>query len=1110
MPDKTLDPVLNRWHRAYRRALVTRHALRAAAGCIAAIAVMVLAGLALPVNEGSAWLRLAVVLGLCMLAIGAGVAGFLRRVLRLDAYLQLAESRFPELRSWLRNALELERRPPEHGSRELAGALAAETKRRLEEAPLARLTPAVGAKRPGLATAAAAAGLAAAALLAPLPTARSWATLWDPSSAAPPVRLEVEPGSVKLSPGAALAVRARIWGTERAPRLLRSGQAAVTAVAEGPLADGGRLWRFDLVQLTRDQDYQVRVAAVTSPRYRISLAGEPAPVSFEMEYRAPSYARLPVQRGTATRGDLTALAGTTARLVVTFDRDLTALNATLPDGRARRWTPVTPRRWQGDVPVARAGQYELHAVASGGESRSRYRITPVDDAPPVLVVRLPEGDMDLPAGQQVPLEALGQDDLGLTELKLEYRKDPAAPWAELPLARFEARPREARVASRWDASVLAMLPGETATFRFVLFDDNAIRGRGRTESPTFELRFPSLADLYDNVDERQNAALTTLEKVADQAKELQKSLDKLGRQPSQRAAPQSPQAYQRSEELKTALERQAQLGQQIDEAARDLQQSIDQAAERQAFDQELMRKLRELGELVQQVQSQEFKEAMRRMQEAMEQLDRNPLEQELPRWRQENQEMLANLQRTIELLKRLREEERLQSLAQRAEELKAQQDALNREHAGAEPKRDKESPRSQEEKSRDQEALSEQQQRAAEESEQLAQETREAAGEMEQQDERESMEKASEEMKSEAAPAQREAAESSQQNQKQQAQKSGSRASQSLERAAKRMRQVAKSHQQEQEQLDLAALRRAAQDLVSLQRSAEQNLKTGEPLESRANRQTDLSEGTSRVADSLFTLSRQTPFISPQLAQALGRAINQLSQSGREMGGGNRAGGDESGRRASESLNEAVLELRASESSMCQGQGTGEPGPKPGQRQMMGQLGERQGQLNQRSKSLAQRLSEQMRLSSGDRGELERMADEQARIRQQLEEVQKTEEARRKLLGRLDQTQREMKEVEEVLRSGAVDGTLEQKQQRILSRLLDAQRSLNRRDFDPQRESRPGEDVARSTPPELPADLLRESDRLRLDLLKAEADRYPAQYRAFVEAYLKSLNGSSR
>jgi hypothetical protein len=52
--------------------------------------------------------------------------------------------------------------------------------------------------------------------------------------------------------------------------------------------------------------------------------------------------------------------------------------------------------------------------------------------------------------------------------------------------------------------------------------------------------------------------------------------------------------------------------------------------------------------------------------------------------------------------------------------------------------------------------------------------------------------------------------------------------------------------------------------------------------------------------------------------------------------------------------------------------------------------------------------------------------------------------------------------------------------------------------------------VIRSSAPELPQELLRENDRLRLDLLKAEADRYPAQYRAFIEAYLRRLNGSRR
>ncbi len=66
------------------------------------------------------------------------------------------------------------------------------------------------------------------------------------------------------------------------------------------------------------------VSHVQSPEYTIAMAGEPQPLSFTFEYRAPAYARLPVQRGASTRGDVAALAGSEAHVEVTFDRDLPA------------------------------------------------------------------------------------------------------------------------------------------------------------------------------------------------------------------------------------------------------------------------------------------------------------------------------------------------------------------------------------------------------------------------------------------------------------------------------------------------------------------------------------------------------------------------------------------------------------------------------------------------------------------------------------------------------------------------------------------------------------------------------------------------------------------
>src|SRR5439155_25225616 len=86
------------------------------------------------------------------------------------------------------------------------------------------------------------------------------------------------------------------------------------------------------------------------------------------------------------------------------------------------------------------------------------------------------------------------------------------------------------------------------------------------------------------------------------------------------------------------------------------------------------------------------------------------------------------------------------------------------------------------------------------------------------------------------------------------------------------------------------------------QRAAEENLAAPAPTEQRADRQTDLSEGVARVSDSLYTLAAKTPFISPKLGQALGRAMEGLSSSGKDLASGNRQRGEESGREGSDAL----------------------------------------------------------------------------------------------------------------------------------------------------------------------------------------------------------------
>ena len=274
-----LSRALARGYRARALALALRVALRSSAAAALALGLAVAAGAFLAGGTAAAWVRLAALALAVLAALAWSASAAARLSLGFEDYLERIERSFPEVRSWLRNALDFERRPPRDTSVELALALQHETARRLDSVPLKSLRPRLEPRIPGAVLAAVLAALLALGVASPERAKRSWRTLWNPALAAPPVRLVVEPGSVRVTPGAALAVRARVWNSAQRPRIVRGGP-AVDAVAEGAALGGERRWRFDLTQLTREETYRVRAASAESPSYRITMAGEPAPLSF--------------------------------------------------------------------------------------------------------------------------------------------------------------------------------------------------------------------------------------------------------------------------------------------------------------------------------------------------------------------------------------------------------------------------------------------------------------------------------------------------------------------------------------------------------------------------------------------------------------------------------------------------------------------------------------------------------------------------------------------------------------------------------------------------------------------------------------------------------------
>lgn len=98
-----------------------------------------------------------------------------------------------------------------------------------------------------------------------------------------------------------------------------------------------------------------------------------------------------------------------------------------------------------------------------------------------------------------------------------------------------------------------------------------------------------------------------------------------------------------------------------------------------------------------------------------------------------------------------------------------------------------------------------------------------------------------------------------------------------------------------------------------------------------------------------------------------------------------------------------------------------------------------------------------------------------------------------------------MREVQTDLAQGNINPETLRKQERILSRMLDSQRSARERDFEKRRKAESGTNVARRSPGAIDLTTQEGRAKLRLDLLRAMEEGYAKDYEELIKKYFEAL-----
>jgi hypothetical protein len=978
--------------------------------------------------------------------------------------------------------------------------------------------------------------------LAPVPFGAAWQRIMSYNTSflpAAPYTLVLSPKSDTVMRGSSVRIVVRAEGVPPEELTINVREHGSDRFQPWTIKrDTGSTYVYTIPGITRSVDVYAQgawlEAGVRTDTAQIIVLDRPLVRTLRGRVTPPAYTRMASTELTEQEADVTALAGSVVDLSVQSNKELRS--ATLVIARdadsatsdtVRIPMQVAGTSARGRFAVNGQGTYSIEIVDRDGTRNQEpptYRIVALTDAYPTITLVQPTQDVELTQQATVSVVSSITDDYGFTRLRLYYRLQSSR-YAQ-PEKNFRAidipllgdgTVRD--VPYIWNLAKIDVTPEDTYEMYLEVADNDIVRGPKTARTRSVTVRMPSLDEVFAQADKTQTEMQRELKNLAKEAEDVRKEAEQLQRelqrQQSQQKQDVSWSDKKKAEEL---MQRQEQLQKRMDKVAETMEQMTEKLQQNKAISQETLQKYMELQKLMKEVKTPELQRMQEQMKKAMEQLSPEELQKMMKDFKFNEEEFRKNLDRQLNLLKRMQAEQKTDELQRRAEELARKQDELRQRSENANSMNAEERKK-----------LAEEQRRLEEDLERLAQEAKDLQNlmkEIGQDMPQEKMDQAQKDLDPQGTKNQMDqASENLEKGDQQQASRQQQQASQNLQRFAQQMKQMKREMRRNSQKEAMRQMQKGVNDLVDLSKQQEalrDRMKNMDPNSSQysqmAQQQQKLTESMQNIGNSMMQLGQKSTSVSPEMAQELGDALQGMKDAMQSLSerNGQQAMQQQSG--AMSSMNGAASKMGQALNSMMQGEGQGEggSGQKPGQGQGRGQspfqrlqqLAEDQQGINEGMQRIGQGGQQ---TDERQRAELGRLAGQQGRAMkalQELEQERRTASGSKKELGDLSQIAKDMQEVMSDMQSSSITPETRLRQERILSRLLDASRSMNDRDYEKSRESTSGQDVMRQGPKALDLqELQRKASRTAMEQLR---QAYTKDYENLIRQYYEVLQRQQR
>ena len=606
-------------------------------------------------------------------------------------------------------------------------------------------------------------------------------------------------------------------------------------------------------------------------------------------------------------------------------------------------------------------------------------------------------------------------------------------------------------------------------YYFIVSDNDGVHGNKSTKSQSFTYKLPSLEELNEKREDEQEATKESLSDILKRTEEFQKNVDRLNKEMLNSKS----KDFNKLNQVQQLKEEQKSLQKMLEKMQEQMEQSSEEKNQLSEMDKEILEKQEMIDKLLEQVMDDELKELLDKLEKLMENDNLNnkdEIKDKLEDIQLSSEQMKKQLDRSLEMLKKLHVNEKIDDIEKELKELSKDQEQL---------KKDIENEKLTKEKAiNKQDDLNKKFDDLKNNIKEMEKLNEALSKPMDIDLNEDKKDKISEDMKI-----------SSDELGKGKNKKAGEKqksAADEMEKMAEELDKMQKEANKKEQEEDINSLRSILENLMTLSFDQEEvmnkisRVKDTDPVYRKYGRkQRSIMDDTKVVKDSLEALAKRQPkiatFIDKELGDItknFGLTIEDLDEHRTRDLGLHQQSVMTSYNNLALLLNEALQSMQNQMKSDSKGSGScdnpgGKGKPKPGSGMNPGdmkemlkkQLEQMEKGSNQGGKKPGSKDGEGNSVMPGGLGnkQIAKMAAEQTAMRQRLEQMKKDLNKDGKGTGnKLNPLIDELEKQEKDLINKNFSADLIKRQKNIMTRLLESEKALMERGFEEKRESKEG------------------------------------------------------